>query len=185
MEKETNITLQVDVIQNNGISIKVDWSKKNLSTNSLLRMENAFIDENNQIKLDSSLIRILEEFYFIEPNCILDCLLNSKSYNIKPIDGWNEKCKNFSNWNYRIFLANTRNNLLLKLKNPNSMKNLSDLIDFMDNKYNFKDWIIHHRVEFNDYVILNEKDDIYNGRGYSKKEAIKNIIPNSRIVKVL
>lgn len=181
---KTNITIEVKKVSNNGISIIADWIKesKDSSTNSMLYMENAYTIEDNKIILDPFLVKILETRYCIDSKEVLNCLVNNVPYALVP----NENFK--SDWDFSTWLANTRNQLHSELRFPYSVsvcdgnkgwdvfyfrkdeleafkksrgtKETSIFLDDIDNKYNFKNWIVEYNVKFNDYVLVNEKERV-------------------------
>ncbi|WP_152633313.1 hypothetical protein [Aliarcobacter butzleri] len=208
LRRNKDITIVVKKVANNGISIIADWTKepKESSTNSLLYMENAYTVENKNIILDPLLIKILETKYFIDSKEIINCLVNNVSYSIIPTENFN-KMVNINTWGFSSWLPNTRNQLYTELRFPysasvadgnkgwdifyfkkddfksfnksNGEKKISEFIDDIDDKYNFKNWIIEHNKNFNEYVLLDNKDKIIS---LCKKDTEP--MDNQRVVKI-
>ena len=48
-----------------------------------------------------------------------------------------------------------------KFNRTRGEKEVSVFLDDLDDKYNFKDWVIQHKINFDDYVLLDKKEDIF------------------------
>lgn len=189
-QPERQITINVKKVANNGISIIADWSEPNHSTNSMLYMENAYSVENNKITLDPLLIKILETRYCINSNEVLNCLINNVSYALVPNENFDLILKKYPNakWAFDSWIPNTRNHLHRELRFPYSIaipdgnkgwnmfyfgkdevekfdktrgeKEVSIFLDDLEDKYNFKNWVLQHNISLDCYVLLDRNENI-------------------------